>query len=61
MTLIDLCAIIKNDITKSANRRLIESGAVQINNEKIINPNELILLEKETKIKIGKRNFYELQ
>ncbi|MBL0737492.1 tyrosine--tRNA ligase [Flavobacterium sp. GN10] len=61
MTLIDLCAFIKNDITKSANRRLIESGAVQINNEKIINPNELILLEKETKIKIGKRNFYELQ
>lgn len=61
MILIDLCAFIKNDITKSANRRLIESGAVQINNEKIINPNELILLEKETKIKIGKRNFYELQ
>jgi len=60
MTLIDLCAFIKNDITKSANRRLIESGAVQINNEKIINPYELILLKKETKIKIGKRNFYEL-
>ena len=59
--LIDLCAFIKNDITKSANRRLIESGAVQINNEKIINPFELISLKKETKIKIGKRNFYELQ
>ncbi|MCP2025592.1 tyrosyl-tRNA synthetase [Flavobacterium sp. HSC-32F16] len=60
MALIDLCALIKNDITKSANRRLIESGAVQINHEKILNPYELILLEKETKIKIGKRNFYEL-
>ncbi|MFD2939351.1 tyrosine--tRNA ligase [Flavobacterium notoginsengisoli] len=60
MTLIDLCAIIKNDITKSANRRLIESGAVQINHEKILNPYELIPLIKETKIKIGKRNFYEL-
>lgn len=60
MTLINLCSLIKNDITKSANRRLIESGAVQINNEKIINPFEIIALEKETKIKIGKRNFYEL-
>ncbi|STO09836.1 Tyrosine--tRNA ligase [Flavobacterium hibernum] len=60
ITLIDLCSLIKNDITKSANRRLIESGAVQINNEKILNPFEIIPLEKETKIKIGKRNFYEL-
>ena len=60
IALLDLCAFIKNDITKSANRRLIESGAVQINNEKIINPFELISLKKETKIKIGKRNFYEL-
>ncbi len=60
ITLIDLCSLIKNDITKSANRRLIESGAVQINNQKILNPFEMISLEKETKIKIGKRNFYEL-
>jgi tyrosyl-tRNA synthetase len=61
IALIDLCAFIKNDITKSANRRLIESGAVQINSEKIIDPFKLIQLRKETKIKIGKRNFYELQ
>lgn len=60
IALIDLCAFIKNDITKSANRRLIESGAVQVNNLKITNPYELIQLKKETKIKIGKRNFYEL-
>ncbi|AWK05491.1 tyrosine--tRNA ligase [Flavobacterium crocinum] len=60
ISLIDLCSLIKNDITKSANRRLIESGAVQINQEKILNPYELIPLLKETKIKIGKRNFYEL-
>lgn len=60
ITLVDLCSLIKNDITKSANRRLIEGGAVQINNEKILNPFEIISLEKETKIKIGKRNFYEL-
>lgn len=60
IALIDLCASIKNDITKSANRRLIESGAVQINNEKILNPYELVQLKKDAKIKIGKRDFYEL-
>ncbi|MFB9080856.1 tyrosine--tRNA ligase [Flavobacterium procerum] len=60
IVLLDVCTLIKNDITKSANRRLIESGAVQINNLKITNPYESISLQKGTKIKIGKRNFYEL-
>ncbi|GAA3768537.1 tyrosine--tRNA ligase [Flavobacterium ginsengiterrae] len=60
IALIDLCVSIKNDITKSANRRLIESGAVQIDNAKITNPYELIQLKKETKVKIGKRDFFEL-
>ncbi|WP_244248416.1 S4 domain-containing protein [Flavobacterium foetidum] len=61
IALIDLCASLKNEITKSANRRLIESGAVQVNNVKITNPYESIALQKETKIKIGKRSFYELR
>ncbi|WP_163408261.1 tyrosine--tRNA ligase [Flavobacterium ajazii] len=61
IALIELCTLLKKDITKSANRRLIESGAVQINNLKITHAYELIQLKKETKIKIGKRNFYELK
>ncbi|KLT70920.1 tyrosine--tRNA ligase [Flavobacterium sp. ABG] len=58
--LIDLCSRLKNDLTRSSHKRLIESGAVKINNEKIIDPYTIISLESDTKIKIGKRNFYEL-
>ncbi|ANF51481.1 tyrosine--tRNA ligase [Chryseobacterium glaciei] len=58
--LIELCHQLKNDVSKSAIKRLIESGGIQINSIKIINPNEEIELKQQTKIKIGKRNFYEL-
>ncbi|MCD0476758.1 tyrosine--tRNA ligase [Flavobacterium sp. EDS] len=58
--LVDLCHKLKNDITRSAIKRLIESGAVHINNAKNIEPYSMICLERGTKIKIGKRNFYEL-
>lgn len=61
ISLIDLCVKIKKDLSKSANRRLIESGAVQINANKITDPNENIEIKTETKIKIGKRDFYELK
>lgn len=59
-TLVDLCVQLKSEQTKSAIRRLIESGAVQINNEKMTEPYTNIELKATTKIKIGKRNFYEL-
>lgn len=58
--LIDLCHQLKNDRSKSAIRRLIENGGVQINNIKTTNPNLEIDLIKETKIKIGKRTFFNL-
>lgn len=58
--LIEFCHQLKNDVSKSAIKRLIESGGIQINSIKIINPNEEIELKQQTKIKIGKRNFYEL-
>ncbi|WP_072764331.1 tyrosine--tRNA ligase [Arenibacter nanhaiticus] len=61
ISLIDLCFHLKNDLSKSAIRRLIESGAVQINNKKITDSYINLQLEKETKIKVGKRNFYELK
>lgn len=60
ISLVELCSLIKNEISKSANRRLIESGAVQINTIKITNPNEIIEIKVNTKIKIGKRDFFEL-
>ncbi|MDN3691585.1 tyrosine--tRNA ligase [Chryseobacterium tructae] len=59
-TILELCHQLKNDLSKSAVRRLIESGGVQINTIKMMNPDEEFKLIKETKIKIGRRNFFEL-
>lgn len=59
-TIVELCHQLKNDLSKSAVRRLIQSGGVQINNVKITEPDQEIELLKETKIKIGKRSFFEL-
>lgn len=61
ISLIELCSKIKTEISKSANRRLIESGAVQINTIKITDPNAVVEIKMNTKIKIGKRDFYELK
>lgn len=60
ISVLELAFHLKNDVSKSAIRRLIESGGIQINNVKMTNPNEEIKIEKSTKIKIGKRAFFEL-
>lgn len=60
MTVLELCHQLKKDLSKSAIRRLIESGGIQINSIKMTNPDQEIELIKETKIKIGKRSFFEL-
>lgn len=60
ISLIELCHQLKNNESKSFIRRLIESGGIQINTIKINDPNAEIELLKETKIKIGKRDFFEL-
>lgn len=60
ITLLDLCFQLKAGLSKSDIRRLIEHGAVQMNETKIIQPFIEIELKSETKIKIGKRSFYKL-
>ncbi|NIF04221.1 tyrosine--tRNA ligase [Chryseobacterium sp. Tr-659] len=60
ISLLDLCHQLKNDLSKSAVRRLIESGGIQVNNLKITNPNEELELVPKTKIKIGRRAFFEI-
>jgi tyrosyl-tRNA synthetase len=60
ISLLELCHQLKNDLSKSAVRRLIENGGVQINNNKITDPNEEMEPMPRTKIKIGKRGFFEL-
>lgn len=59
-TLVELCHQLKNDLSKSAVRRLIKSGGIQIDSVKVLDPDQEIELIKEIKIKIGKRNFFEL-
>lgn len=58
--LVDLCVQLKSGQTKSAIRRLIESGAVQIDSGKITEPYAIMELKVGTRIKIGKRDFFEL-
>lgn len=60
ISLVELCHQLKNDLSKSAVRRLIENGGVQINNSKITDSREELELIPGTKIKIGKRSFFEL-
>ncbi|PIF47194.1 tyrosyl-tRNA synthetase [Chryseobacterium sp. 52] len=59
-TLVELCSQLKNDLSKSAVRRLIQSGGIQVNNIKITDPDQEIELLQGIKIKIGKRSFFEL-
>lgn len=46
--------------TKSEIRRLIQSGALQINGKKILDPFAPVLCQIGLKVKLGKRNFYEI-
>ncbi|GGK72120.1 tyrosine--tRNA ligase [Rufibacter glacialis] len=60
LALINLCQKLKADMTKSALKRLIEGGGVQVNNDKVMDSFLDIELVAGTKIRIGKRDFYEL-
>ncbi len=59
--LLDLCATLIPTESKSSLRRLIESGAVSVNSDKCTDTNQLISINSGTKIKIGKRHFFELK
>lgn len=60
ISMVDLGHHLKKDDSKSAIRRIILGGGMQINHEKITDPNCMIDLAKGTKIKIGKLHFFEL-
>lgn len=61
ISLVDLCARLKPELSKTACRTLIEGGAVQIDSEQCKDPHAIIPLKTGSKIKIGKRGFYELR
>lgn len=58
--LLDVCFALNPKESKSALRRLIESGAVCINGDKVTDCNQSCCLVPGTKIKMGKRHFFEL-
>lgn len=60
LPLVELCSALKSDLSKSAVRRMIQSGGIQINQIKITDPAQEIELLVQTKIKIGRRDFFEL-
>lgn len=60
ISLVELCHQLKSDLSKSAIRRLIESGGIQINTIKIMDSDQEMELIPQTKIKIGRRGFFEL-
>lgn len=60
ISLVELCHQLKSDLSKSAIRRLIESGGIQINTIKITDCDQEMELIRQTKIKIGKRGFFEI-
>ncbi|WP_223560081.1 tyrosine--tRNA ligase [Chryseobacterium lathyri] len=60
ITLVELCSQLKSDLSKSAVRRMIQSGGIQVNHIKITDPDEEIELLSQTKVKIGRRDFFEL-
>ncbi|WP_343659561.1 tyrosine--tRNA ligase [Chryseobacterium sp.] len=60
ISIVELCHHLKNDLSKSAIRRLILSGGIQINNTKITDLNEEMEMIPGTKIKVGRRGFFEL-
>ncbi|WP_089806554.1 tyrosine--tRNA ligase [Chitinophaga sp. YR627] len=60
VTLLDLCHQLKTDETRSGIRRLIINGAVTVDSEKLLDPNQRVELRAGIKIKIGRRLFIEL-
>ncbi|KXH85576.1 tyrosine--tRNA ligase [Chryseobacterium kwangjuense] len=60
MKALELCSRLKSDLSKSAVRRLIQSGGIQINHLKVTDSDQEIELLAQTKIKIGRRDFFEL-
>lgn len=60
ITVVELCHQLKNNESKSFVRRLIENGGVKIDTVIKTDPQEEIELREGTKIKIGKRSFFEL-
>jgi tyrosyl-tRNA synthetase len=61
ISILELCCLIKSDESRSQIKRIIIGGGVEIDNNKVLDPNLIIKLTTGIKLKIGKRNFYEIK
>ncbi|MBU0727109.1 tyrosine--tRNA ligase, partial [Patescibacteria group bacterium] len=55
--LLELCKLVE---TRSEAKRLIQQGGVKINDKKVDDPNEVIHLEKDMVVQVGKRRFAKI-
>ena len=57
---IDLCQLLLSNESRASIKRLIEGGGVTVNDEKVQSSQAKVKLVPETKIKLGKRHYFEL-
>ncbi len=60
INIVELIASNELASSKSEAKRLIDQGAVKVNGEKLVNPDQSIDLNKETLIQVGKRKFLKV-
>jgi tyrosyl-tRNA synthetase len=60
LQLLDLCHKLKGKLSRTDIRRLIESGAVQLDHQKITDVHSVVTIAPGMKLRIGKRDFFEL-
>ena len=60
INIVELVSICCKDKSKSQVRRLIQQGAVVLNEIKVLEPHEEVKLLKSNKLKVGKRNFFKI-
>ncbi len=58
--IIELLSVTNLVPSKSEARRLIQQGGVTVNSQKVSNVNEMISLQNENIVKVGKRNFLKI-
>ena len=60
ISLADLLVKVNLALSKSEARRLIEQGAVRVNDERKTDPKELVKIEGELLLQVGKRHFLRI-
>ena len=60
INIIDLIGMCCNQMSKSEIRRLVQQGAVLLNDAKITDPQAEVILQMNNTLKVGKRNFFKV-